>query len=238
MPETVNLKLGHWVDSILPRHCGACEARLTEAGHFCARCINALPWNHSACPGCALPTATGSLCAACLARPRPFDAAFAAFTLDAPVRQAVHALKYQAVFRHAPALGPLMAEALRRRAGPMPELLLPVPLHHRRLWQRGYNQSLELARILSAALTIPVMVDGMRRLRATPDQIGLGIAARRRSLDGAFSADARLAGRHIALVDDVMTTGATFEALTVVARKAGAARVEVWALARTPKRDG
>jgi ComF family protein len=221
----------------LPRHCGACDTRLTVAGHFCTRCVAALPWNTPACPGCALPTSADTRCAACLAHPRPFDSAFAAFTLDAPVRQAIHALKYQAVFRHAPALAHLMAETVRQRAEPMPEWLLPVPLHRGRLWRRGYNQSLELTRVLSQALDIPLLADALRKPRATPDQIGLGIAARRRALAGAFTADSRLAGRHIALVDDVMTTGATFEALTLVAKKAGAASVQVWALARTPKRD-
>jgi ComF family protein len=127
-----------------------------------------------------------------------------------------------------------MAERLARRAQPLPELLIPVPLHRRRLMRRGYNQALELARVLKRTLALPVEAGAATRLHATPDQIGQTAAQRRRNLRNAFAVDTKVAGKHIALLDDVMTTGATLAALARAARKSGAAKIEVWALARAP----
>jgi ComF family protein len=127
-----------------------------------------------------------------------------------------------------------MAEALRERGEPLPELLIPVPLHRGRLFRRGYNQAQELARHLGRELGIAVEPRAARRLRATPDQIGLGAAARRRNLKNAFSVGPPVAGRRLALLDDVMTTGATLEELARACKAAGATRVEAWAIARQP----
>lgn len=171
-------------------------------------------------------------CAACFARPRRFDAAFAALRLESPVREAIHALKYGARLDRARLLGELMAEALSDRAEPLPDLLIPMPLHRWRLMRRGFNQAGEIARALARRLNLPVDVRCARRVRATADQIGLDAVQRRRNLRGAFSINRDLAGLSVALIDDVMTTGATFDELARAARRAGAARIEVWAAAR------
>jgi ComF family protein len=237
----VNLKPRALVDYFT----AAC-ARLASAErcHFCAAeggvlpvcagCRGDLPWNAAACPGCALPLASASRCSACQRRPRIFDAAWAAFRFEAPIRDAVHALKYQAQFAQARLLAGLMAEALAPRRQPWPQLLLPVPLHPRRLRGRGYNQSQEIVRRLAAALALPYRGDLLLRQRATADQIGMNAVQRRRNLRGAFAvAEAgALQGLHIALVDDVMTTGATLEELARCCRRAGAVRIEAWAIAR------
>lgn len=164
----------------------------------------------------------------------PFDAASAAFQLDMPVRQAIHALKYRAGFLETNLLGELFAQKIGRRAQPLPELIIPVPLHHRRLRRRGYNQSLELALAITRSLDIAVDARAARRIRATPDQIGQSRSQRQKNLHGIFTVDACVAGRHIALLDDVMTTGATLAELARAARRAGAARIEAWAIARAP----
>jgi ComF family protein len=114
----------------------------------------------------------------------------------------------------------------------LPALVIPVPLHDTRLMRRGYNQALELAHGMQRVLDIEVDAGAARRLRRTRDQIGLNPAQRRRNVHEAFAVDARVAGRHIALLDDVMTTGATLADLARAARHAGAARIEAWALAR------
>lgn len=218
---------------LLPQRCSLC--RLPSPGPVCADCRADLPWNHSACPLCARPQAGSShVCAVCAARPPPFDAGWSAFRYQTPVDRAVHGLKYHAGFRSAHWLGLEMARALARRPQPLPQLLLPVPLHDGRLRRRGYNQALELARALGGQLGVAVDARGARRLRATTDQIGQSAAQRRRNVQGAFTVDAvRLRGKHIALVDDVMTTGSTLAELARACRKAGAARIEVWTAART-----
>ncbi len=164
----------------------------------------------------------------------PFDSAWAAFQLATPIQQAIHGLKYHAGFLQAHLLGQLVAQKLGRRAQAFPDLILPVPLHRTRLMRRGYNQALELAQILRRSLDIGVDANLAKRVRATPDQIGQSRAQRQKNLYGAFIVDARVAGKHIALLDDVMTTGATLAELARAARRAGAARIEAWAIARAP----
>lgn len=215
-----------------PRRCGLCGD--SSAGALCAGCARDLPWNLSACPHCALPQTHTAACRRCARRRLPFDAAWSAFVLAPPVQGAVHGLKYHAQFRHARELGEAMAQALARRAAPLPPLLIPVPLHPLRLMQRGHNQALELARVLAQSLPLRVHAQAAQRLRHTPDQIGLSAAARRRNLRGAFAVTADLRGQHIALLDDVMTTGATLGELARACRAAGATRIEAWSAARTP----
>lgn len=232
--DLCQLKMMFMVDNFRPsRRCLYCNAPSGKIA-ICEGCAAALPWIHQACPGCALPQNFDGLCRRCLKRPPPFDSAVAAFQLDVPVRQAIHELKYRAGFLHAHLLAQLFAQKLGRRAQPLPELIIPVPLHRTRLQYRGYNQSLELALTIRRSLDISVDASLARRIRSTPDQIGQSRAQRRRNLHSAFSIDARVAGKHIALLDDVMTTGATLAELAQVARRAGASRIEAWAIARVP----
>lgn len=222
-----------WIGFLLPARCGYCAAP-TGGLPVCEACVAGLPWNRNACPRCAQPQAHDAPCARCLARAPRFDSAWTAFRLEPPIQAAVHALKYRAQFLPARVLGELMARELARRAGPMPQALIPVPLHTARLRRRGYNQALEIARVLARRCAIELDPSSLRRVRATPDQIGQSAAQRRRNLRGAFRAQRRLDGLHVALLDDVMTTGATLEELARVCRAAGAARIEAWAAARTP----
>lgn len=218
-------------DRLLPQRCAVCAQ--PSASMLCAPCRRELPWNRSACPYCARPLQTAATCAACASAPPPFDAAWAAFRYAPPVDRAIQGLKYHADFRAGRWLGHEMSAALAVREAPLPELLLPVPLHRGRLRQRGYNQALELARVIGALLEIDVAAGAARRLRATEDQIGKNAAARRRNVRKAFAVDgAQIAGRHVALIDDVMTTGSTAAELARTCRAAGARRIEVWTAAR------
>lgn len=222
-------------EALLPPTCRLCGESTSNA-LICTPCAAGLPWNAPACPGCAAPVALDGLpCPACQQKPRAFDAAVAGFILAPPVRQGIHALKYRARFAEAALLGGAFAERLKHRGAALPDLLVPVPLHWRRQWWRGYNQSLELARVIGERLDVPVNATAARRLRATPDQIGQSAVERRRNLKGAFAVSPLVAGRHVALVDDVMTTGATLEELARACRASGASRIEAWTLARQPK---
>ncbi len=216
---------------IAPQACVLCAASTRDLP-ICGACTRELPWNDCACPGCALPQTHDRRCSSCSNAPPAFDRAWTGFRFAAPVQQSVHGLKYRAAFLHARLLGSLMAQRLTRRAQPLPQLIIPVPLHRSRLIRRGYNQALELAHVISAETNIPCDRAAAQRLGRTEDQIGKTAAQRRANMKGAFHITRALEGLHVALLDDVMTTGATLSELARVCRKAGAARIEAWAAAR------
>lgn len=216
---------------VVPSRCTFCAASC-ESLPLCDACRAQLPWNRRACPRCAAPQNHDGICAHCLARPPPFVSAWAPLRLEAPVQQQIHALKYQAAFLHARLLGQLFADALLARGVPLPDVVLPVPLHPARQRRRGYNQSVELARVLHRAAALRVETTWARRLRRTDDQIGMNAVARRRNVAKAFRVDPRVSGLRVALLDDVMTTGATLGELARTCLTAGAQQVEAWAIAR------
>lgn len=234
--QIIDKSMGRLMDVLAPLRCHGCEGSVA-AGPLCASCVAALPWNTHACRSCALPLAEAPLaparaCGACLAQSPPQDSSWAAFVYRAPVSRQIVGLKFHGRLAPAHVLGALMAQRLALRPQPLPELLIPVPLHAARLRRRGYNQALELGREISRRLSIALQPAAAVRRRATGEQTRLEAAARRRNVRGAFDVAASVRGRHIALLDDVVTTGATVAELAGAARRAGAARIEVWAAAR------
>ena len=220
---------------IVPSACLLCTGP-AEPGTVCAGCRASLPWNRIACPICALPLASPAahLCSHCAAKPPHFDSALSAFRYEAPIAQAIAGLKYHAQFRQSRWLGGEIAALVAARGQPLPDLLIPVPLHPSRLRERGYNQALELGRGVARVLPIAIDWRSAVRVRATADQIGKRARERRREVRGAFVIGTGVAGRHIAIIDDVMTTGSTVNELARACRQAGATRIEVWTAARVP----
>ncbi|MDT8407818.1 MAG: phosphoribosyltransferase family protein [Methylococcales bacterium] len=159
-----------------------------------------------------------------------FDRVHAGFHYQGVIRHSIVRLKYHGDFAQARLLGQLLAD--RVQDVPRPALLIPIPLHRQRFRQRQFNQSLELARVLSACLEVPVMTGAVKRIRATAQQTHLPAKQRWRNLNNAFCCEQDLQGADVAIVDDVMTTGATANALAAALRAAGAGRVEVWVVAR------
>lgn len=231
----------------LPANCLLCEAP-ADAWGLCEPCLADLPWNREACPRCALPrdeaegAAGGPLpaeCPACLALAPPQSLTLAALRYEFPVSHLVSRLKYAGRLVHAPVLGELLTAAVAEHPGPLPDLILPVPLHPRRLGERGYNQALEIARPVARYTGLPLETRLLRRERATTAQMTLDREARATNPVGAFGLDAaRLAalgpGLRVAVVDDVMTTGATLGEIARVLLAGGMAGVEYWVVARTP----
>jgi ComF family protein len=171
-------------------------------------------------------------CGRCLRAPPAFDAALAAFEYRFPLDRLVHRFKFAGDV----AVGRWLGRELARRVeGTGADLLAAVPLTRARLAARGFNQALEIAREVGRETGIRVEPRALSRLRETTPQPGLGAQARRENLQGAFRCDARVAGLEVALVDDVMTTGATAQAIADALKAAGASRVSVWAVARTPR---
>jgi ComF family protein len=202
----------------------------------CADCLLDLPWLDRCCTGCARPLAAGTLCGLCAAGRWPVPT-LAALAYEYPVDRLISSLKYRGERACGRALGELLAvraAEAHAAAAPLPDRLVPVPLHNRREWQRGYNQAELIARQLGADLGLRVTVTALRRVRDTPAQALLGRAARAANMQGAFRCDASLAGLRVAIIDDVVTTGATALAAATAVKAAGAARVEIWAVARTP----
>ena len=182
-----------------------------------------------------LPGASGAprICGACLADPPPFDSSFVPFRYAYPLDHLVQGLKFRNELACGRVLGELFARCLVARGAPLPEVIVPVPLALRRYRQRGYNQASELAlsirRITGAAVRSDIAV----RQRETAEQAGLDRKARRRNVTGAFAIAAPLQARHVAILDDVVTTGSTVRELAKVLRCSGVERLEVWAIART-----
>jgi ComF family protein len=221
--------------ALAPPGCYWCRAPGVVEG-ACAPCAASLPWNDSACRACGLPIANAvavSVCATCLRDAPPQDRTWVAFRYATPVAQAVLDLKFHGRLAAAHLLGGLMARRLARRAEPLPDLLIPVPLSTGRLRRRGYNQALELGRGLARTLGVPLAPAAARRIRETAEQTRLDAAARRHNVRGVFAVDAAaVRGRQVALLDDVVTTGATLAELARAVRAAGASRIEAWAAAR------
>lgn len=223
--------------------CLLCDLPADTPQPLCSDCERELPWLGPHCRVCALPLpADGLVCAHCLRRAPSFQRVEAPWRYAFPLDALITRFKHQSAWPFGRLLGALLAEHLRHaylEGLPRPDLLLPVPLAPPRLRRRGFNQAALLAQWLTAALQLPVREDLLLRPRDTPAQQQLDAAARRRNLRQAFAiADpATIAGRRVAIVDDVLTTGATAEALSSLLRRAGAVRVDVYCLARTPAPD-
>lgn len=216
--------------------CRFCAAPASAGLELCRLCAAELPWLDSHCRQCALPLVNAGeerLCGNCLRHPPPFQRARAPFRYSHPVDGLIKSMKYGADLAAARLLGDLLADYLSRRQVALPDALIPVPLHPRGLSQRGFNQALELARRLG----VPLAPHLVRRGRQTPPQSRLGGRERRHNMVGAFEVTARRMPAHVAVVDDVLTTGATATEITRVLRRAGAERVEIWVAARTHQPD-
>ena len=224
---------------LLPTRCLVCGEAGADGHDLCVDCQRALPWNRSACARCGLPMPEPvASCGRCLKKPPPLDRVHATFRYGFPVDRLLPRFK----FHHDLAAGRELAEAMHAALADAisidderPQALIAVPLHPKRLRQRGYNQALELARPLAKAFAIPLLHDGLHRIRDIAPQIGLGALARRRNPRGAFAVGTDALPSHIALVDDVMTTGATLYECARVLKRSGVQRVDAWVAARVPR---
>ncbi len=225
-----------------PDHCLLCLALIRDQHHaICSDCQLDLPWLLHGCHHCALPIPPGdSECTSCQQQRQPFHLACCAWQYEFPVNRLIAGFKYN---KHWPAgrlLGELFAEHLQflhdEQGLELADALIPVPLSAKRQRQRGYNQARMIAGWLSRQLGRPVLDKAVRRIRHTQVQQGLDAQQRQANMRNAFDIQRPelIASRHLALVDDVLTTGATCAALARCLLAAGARRVDVYCLARTP----
>lgn len=233
------MPLNNWLvniqDWLLPSLCPACGATAEKGQGLCQGCAQTLPLLGNACPRCAKPHEHVHIhgdCGACQKRPPAFERSIALYRFAPPVDHFVREFKFHRQLGLARLLGEHLAERLANE--PRPDRIIPIPLHHARLRERGYNQALEIARPVARAVDVPIDFHSLQRVRATLPQTGLAIAARRKNVRDAFRLrdSNSVRGQHLALMDDVMTTGSTAQAAAQCLRAGGADRVEIWVVAR------
>ncbi|WP_300657595.1 ComF family protein [Pseudomonas sp.] len=229
----------NWLKNKQP--CLLCDEPSDSANSLCVSCESELPWLGARCQVCALPLPhAGLTCGGCLKRPPRFDRVEAPWRYAFPVDSLITRFKHQAKWPLGRLLGELLSQHLLHSFAEglaRPDLLLPVPLAERRQRLRGFNQAALLAQWLGEQLHLPLQQHWLQRVIDTPAQQQLDAATRKRNLRRAFALapKSQVSGLHLALVDDVLTTGATAKSLARLLKQAGAARVDIYCLARTPK---
>lgn len=218
------------IEHALPAQpCLLCGAT-SRNGAWCRPCDAALPYLATPhCPVCALPTLNGATCGRCLKHAPQFDRTVAVFAYAFPLDKMVQALKFNEQLM----LVRLLADKLAQRVEIRPDSIVAMPLHPARLRERGFNQSLELARQIARNLGVPLLSHACQRVRNTPPQSALPWKERGRNMRKAFTCTEDLSGKHVAVVDDVMTSGASVNELAHALRQANAREVSAWVVART-----
>lgn len=213
------------------RHCVFCG---TSTSHdICPDCDSELPRIEYSCRQCGIPLEHDSLCGDCLIAPPAFLRCIAPLCYEPPISHLIGAFKYQGNFNYGRILSQLLIKRLQQDNIEI-DTMIPVPLHWRRRWQRGFNQAEIIADEISRTLQLPLKTRWLRRTRASASQQSLDADARHKNLRDAFACSAAVRDQRIAVIDDVVTTGATANAIARALLNAGAATVEIWCLARTP----
>jgi ComF family protein len=228
-------KLSEVLAALFPGRCRLCSSRISIGPGLCLHCRNEAPWLAHACARCSLPlpaSCDDRLCGRCQKQTPAFDVTTALFHYRPPVDYLIKRLKFAGELAIGPLLADLLAQRLACRDTALPELLIPVPLHRSRLQQRGFNQATELARIVGRQLEIHSTHRLCLRNRKTEPQSLLSHNARRLNCRNAFTVTAEKLPAHVAIIDDVMTTGHTANELARALKSAGASKVEVWVIAR------
>lgn len=223
---------------LLPYTCVLCAELSDQRRDLCKACEEELPWLEGACKRCGLrlPAGAGSdVCGGCLTTAPPFDRTFALYEYHNPIDHMISAAKFNNHLVYTRLFGELMASQIKMQwyVDGLPELIIPVPLHTKRLRERGYNQSLEIAKTVAKKLALPIDTRHCLRIKATDPQSRLVHAARAANVKQAFTLRKPLTVKHVAILDDVVTTGNTVSELTQVLKAGGVERVDVWCCART-----
>jgi len=227
------------LDFVLQNRCVLCEAISHQEISICQDCVEDLPWLTQACERCGKPLVIQSdskECGDCLKQKPPYDKTFASFHYDYPIDYLITMLKFHNKLLFAKILGVLLIKTITEKHNssfPFPELIIPVPLHYKRLRKRGFNQALEIAKPIARRLDIPIGSQLVSRIKSTKPQSLTLAKDRKKNIKGAFIIKDKIRAKHIAIVDDLVTTGNTVAELSRLLRKNGVERIEVWACAKT-----
>jgi ComF family protein len=219
------------IQALLPQQCLLCGDSSSHSP-LCQNCLNDLPkLSAASCPVCASPTFNGEICGHCLQHPPAFDATIAAFNYAFPIDALLKALKYRGELSVAKIAADAIIDSLP--TGYAPDLIIPMPLHPQRLRERGFNQVVEISRQIAQGIPCELSLNTAMRMRHAEPQASLPLNKRAKNVKGAFAVNRDVGGKRIALIDDIMTSGASLNELAKTLKKAGAARVECWIAART-----
>ena len=224
------LKFKH---GLLTQRCLFCLSSIKK-GHLsiCPDCLDGLSYQPpDVCQQCGLTAYQSEICGNCLRSAPAFDRTHALFTYQYPVSSLLQKYKYGNQLDIATVLGKLLSKHLS--SSTLPDVLIPMPLHPHRLQERGFNQAVEIARVISHEIDIPLDVHVCKRVKFSAPQVTLPLKQRVRNMRNAFTCERSLQNLRVALLDDVMTTGASLNALAAAVKKAGAVHVECWVVART-----
>lgn len=234
--------LNGWLKNIqyrpFKRRCVLCSGSHNAKVDLCPACLAGLTWlNGAQCKGCALPVPGNiELCGRCLNKTPFYDKTQAVFEYKNEVEWLIQQLKFKGKLIPGHILSQLIADRLAEQLkSSCIELMIPVPLHVKRIRARGFNQSVELFAHLAQRLALPMDVRSCQRKTFTEQQSGLNRQQRDKNIKNAFYFQRRIDAKNIAIVDDVMTTGSTVNELARVLKAQGADHVEVWVCARTPR---
>ncbi len=227
------------LSGLISKQCLVCLSPTPNKYLLCSGCENDLPENAFRCVICAIPFAAPQtpqqtlVCGKCQKQPPHYTVSLIPHQYASPLKQLIAHLKFHGNLSYAPLLAQNFLNSIKHRQHNLPECIIPVPLHPQRLRERGFNQALELARIIATQLNIPLDYSLCQRDKATPYQSGLSAQQRKQNLKNAFTITQSHAYKHIAIFDDVVTTGTTVNELARQLRLSGVEIVEVWAIART-----
>ena len=217
--------------------CVLCSVSVDRSISLCLRCQEDLPELELCCQQCGLPFVANhsqNVCGQCLKTPPVFDYTLSLFHYESPIDYMVSQLKFKHQLSYAAIFGHLLLDYTSEKLdkNQLPDALLPVPLHHKRLQKRGFNQSLEISKPISKALQIPILSDSVLRSKNTLMQTNLSAVERKKNVKGCFKIVKPPVFKHIAIIDDVVTTGSTCNELAVMLKSAGVEKVGVWSIAR------
>jgi ComF family protein len=222
-------------NKLLPPRCILCDQPGFLHLDLCAACYQELPRNTNCCYRCAesleIITSSPQLCGRCLSKPPDFDDTYAPYLYQGNMRYLVTQLKFAQQYKHARLLGQLLAQYIAENAQAV-ECILPMPLHKKRYRERQFNQSIEIARQVDKQLAIPVDLYSCIRQRDTAQQSSLPAKQRQKNMKNAFKMVKQLQVQHVAILDDVMTTGASVGALASCLKQSGVSKVDVWVCTR------
>ncbi len=232
-------KVNNWLtiiqDYCLPPTCLLCENKGFNSQDICLSCLQDMIKNTNCCYRCAAPlpeqTTSPLICGQCITHPPIIDNTYTPFLYQDMIRFLILSLKFSRQYKNVRLLGHLLSEYLKQTAD-LPDLIIPVPLHKQRLKQRHFNQALEIAKIVSTQLNTPIDTKICIRNRDTPQQSQLSAKQRGKNVKNAFTLKYPPNAQHIAIIDDVFTTGSTLNEIARILKKSGVTRVDAWVIAR------
>jgi ComF family protein len=224
------LNISHFSNILFRQNSLLCASPEASIHGLCRACLHNLPWQlASSCPQCGLES-DGNVCGSCISSAPDFDATHAVFIYTFLIDAMMQRYKYGSMLNLAQTFGQLLSEKTNLETV---DLIIPMPMHPTRLKERGFNQALEIAKVFTKYIKEKLDFKSVQRQTLTPPQASLPLKQRVKNIKGAFKANTDLAGKRIAIVDDVMTTGASLNELAKTLKKAGASHVECWVVART-----